>query len=497
VIKGENPEKTVLDIGDNSIIFVSENGTDGISSNFNSSDKPHDIVISNLTIDHEEGQTVISAARDCIFDNVRWLSNYVLGQETFVPTNPSAIYNSPVTSSGGRFVITVFSTTFAPFLFDSSHLQTLNSMANDLNNESVFNSFFEAEVVGSSFIIRTKSNILTSDYIDDNIVFFVERDNVTAGEIVSPILEEFKDGSESVNASVYWENQSFGVATTKNLFRDCSFTFTPLATECRQTLVFDTEIEFDRCNFFTNDTAIYVNGVQGQGNSWTIKDCLFERIANQAVLMTNGIGTQVTGSKFKNCGNGNNESSFPLTSVVKFGEKFNNIVINCSSDRHQASAITSNSGSFSVVEFENVSKASLVDRNYSLIYYSEGFRPLCVLPAKNRFIIIDYFLSLGNPAISSYSRIGQIFITVGDDISGDINETEVAISDNYIYSPSTPSSPGGSYMTNFEFAVDLLSNTTLDDSTQGPNLETIILYYKNPSGSAIVGNIGYSITYGV
>lgn len=502
VIKGENPEKTILDIGDFSIIFVSENGTDGILSNFNSSDKPHNIIISNLTIDHETGQTIISAAQDCKFDNVTWVSNYVLGQETFIPTNASAIYNSPVTELGGKFIVNVFSIELADIDFTSGHLETLGLLRDTLNADSRFTNDFVALVIGSSFIIRSISSSVLSSYIDDNITFFVQENSIIPGSFLEPTLEEFKDGSESVNASVYWENQSFGTATTKNKFIDCSFNFTPLATECRQNLVFDTEIDFFNCNFFTNDISIYINGLPGQGNLWTIKNCFFERIANQAMLTTNGVGTKIVDSRFKNCGNGNNESAFPVTSVVKFGEKFNNIILNCSSDRHQSSAVTSSSNTTSVVEFENVSKASLVDRNYSVIYYSEGFRPLAVFPVYNKFIIIDYFLSLGNSALTNYSRVGQLIITIGDDITGTETEvtelldsigesSEIALSDNYVYSPSTPTSPGGSYMTNFEFAIEVRDN----DEDSG--LETAVLKYRNPSGSAVIGNISYSITYGV
>lgn len=498
VIRGENPEKTILNIDNNNIVFISENGTDGSNSLFDSSDRPHSIVISNLTINHGDGQTVITASRDCKFENVKWMSDYSLGDVTFIPTNASAIYNSPVTDIGGKFVITVFSTTLPDIEYNETHLQTLIDLRNILNSSSLFNDKFVALVLGSSFVIRSKSSSESASYIDDNITFFVQENSTLAGQTVEPVLEEFKDGSESVNASVYWDNRNFGVATTKNSFYDCSFESVRLAIECRQDLVFDTEIDFDRCKFFTNDTSIYVNGKPGQGNFWNIKGCSFERIANQAVFMTNGRGTKIISSRFKNCGNANNDPAFPVTSIVKFGEKFDNVIVNCSSDRHQASAITSNAGTASVVEFENVSKASLIDRNYSTIFYSEGFRPLAVFPAFTKFIVIDYFLSLGNVALTNYSRIGQLFITIGDDLSGTVDaSTEVAISDNYVYSPSTPSAPGGSYMTDFEFTVELTSNNTFDDSTLGSNIDTILLSYRNPSGSAVIGNINYSITYGV
>lgn len=498
VIHGENPEQTILNIDNDDIIFISENGTDGSNSLFDSSDRPHNIVISNLSINHGDGQTIITAARDCKFEKVKWVSDYALGDVAFIPTNATAIYNSPVTETGGKFVITVFGIVLADIPFNDTHLNALTSVVNILNQYLPFSDRFEALVSGSAILIRSKSSSEFASFIDESIIFFVQENSTSPGQTVEPVLEEFKDGSEAVNASVYWENKNFGTSTTKNSFYDCIFTTTRLALECRQDGVFDSEIEIFRCNFDTNDTSIYINGLPGQGNFWNIKNCSFERIANQAVFITNGRGTKIISSQFKNCGNSNNDPAFPVTAIVKFGEKFDNVILDCSSDRHQSSAITSSSSTSSVVEFENVSKASLIDRNYSTIFYSEGFRPLAVFPAFSKFIILDYFLSLGNVAQTNHSRVGQIFITIGDDLSGTAAfSSEVAISDNYIYSPSTPSSPGGSFMTDFEFAVELTSNSTLDDSTLGSNIDTILLSYRNPSGSAVIGNIGYSITYGV
>jgi len=503
ILKGENPKKTILDIDNNSIIYVSENGTDGINNNFDSSDRPHDIDIISLTIKHNSGQTVISAGTECSFRDVTWLSEYIIGVTTFVPVNASATFNSPVISSGGKFEATIFGSQIDVF-YATSYEATLINLVGILESTPSFNNFFSAEILGSSIIIKSKSQTDQSSFITDNFTLFVQEDNISPGGFITPITEEFKDGSESVNASVYWDNKNFGTSTTKNKFVNCNFISTPLAIECRQDLVFDSEIDFQDCRFFINDVSIYISGVPpvdgiSQGNFWNIKDCNFENIANQAFISTYGIGTKIISSTFKNCGNGNSSPATPISSIVKFGEKFNNVLVNCSSDRHQKSAITNLDTKVSIVEFENASNASLIDRNFSQIFYSEGFRTLAVLPIKNRYIEIDYFLSLGRTNSSNYSRVGKLIITISDDLAepGAIvgGSSEVAISDNYVYSPSSPTSPGGSFMTNFEFGVELRNNSLLDDSSA--NLDTILLAYRNPSGSSVTGFVSYSITYGV
>jgi hypothetical protein len=51
------------------------------------------------------------------------------------------------------------------------------------------------------------------------------------------------------------------------------------------------------CEFFENDTGIYISGVSTQGNKWRVVDCDFEEMANQAFKSTNGTGTQIQRSR--------------------------------------------------------------------------------------------------------------------------------------------------------------------------------------------------------
>lgn len=468
LIKGENSQETVLEIGDNNIIFQDVSGT------------PQGIVIENLTINHNDGQTVITGSQECKFKDVKWRSGYVLGDVVFVPENASCLYSIPTVSAGGNIIVsgsgvgstinTAFTSTFA---------NTLGIAVGTLNADATFSANFTAIVVGGGIKISSKSEVTLATTVQSNFTLTSLSSGSGSTSTITPVLAEFTDGSANVRASVFWENTLFGTRVNKLVFEDCKWYSTPLAVECQQTVAFDSVVDFEHCEFFVCDTGIYIGGVSGQGNLWHIDDCHFEEVANQAFISTQGRGTQFQRSKFINCGNNTNSASSPYTSIVSFGESFGNTLVNCSSNRHQESGIVSVTTADTRVEFENASFASLVDRNYSELYLSDAPRPLAVFSAYNNYIYIDYTLRL-----SQHVRTGQIVIVINT-----LN-TDIEISDTYTYSG------GGIVMTGFEFFAELKNNSNYDDSA-GPNNDTLLLKYQNPLISGATGSIEYSITYGV
>jgi hypothetical protein len=500
IIRGENQLETVIDIGTNRIVFVSENGTD---ENFTDSDFPFNIEISNLTIDHSTGQTEITASRGCTFRQVTWRSNYQLGDTVFVTENANAVYNfNPVVTAGGNIQIlgSGVSTSITQ-TFSGTFLSTLTTLVSFLNADSVFRLNFIASAFNEvSLKITTINSEDTASNIVSNFTIISQVDNLTAPETIVPITAEISDGSENVQASVFWNNQSFGTRTSELTFDSCKFIETRLAIECQQSLVFDTEVKIVNSDFFMVDTGIYLGGVppdqftgKRQGNNWLIIDSKFEQLASRAFISTYGIGTKFLRTQFKDCGNGTGDAANPITSIVKFGEPFNNVLIDCFSNRHQSSAVAkiSNPTTPGVIEFEGASYANLIDRNYSNIVVSDAPRTLSVFSLNSRFIVINYFLNLGNDPLNKHSRTGQLILTVGDDLAGTDDVSPVAVSDNYVYSPHTPTSPGGPLMYNFEFSADVA------DFDEDSNVETIILKYRNPALNGANGTISYSVSYGV
>ena len=292
-------------------------------------------------------------------------------------------------------------------------------------------------------------------------------------------------------AAVFWNNNLIGTRVDNVVFDNCVFQENAVAAKCLQTDTFDTSVKFQDCRFFVSDTAIFIEGVSTQGNRWQINDCVFEEIANQAFRSTQGRGTLIQRSKFKNVGNGTNNSANPNDVMVYFGDKIGNVVVACTSDRQQDAAVTSSALTASFTEVYNSAGVSFVDKNHSLIYLSDSFTPLAAFSAQNKFTVINYCLKLGE-----HARYGTATILIGDDLSPGSNGSEVSLTDNFTYSPNYLTSPGGNIMTNFEFNVTKSSNTVLDDSTASV-VDTVMLTYKNPLATGVTGSISFDVAYGV
>ena len=295
----------------------------------------------------------------------------------------------------------------------------------------------------------------------------------------------------SAPAAVFWNNTLIGTRVDNIVFDNCVFQENAVAAKCLQTDTFDTSVKFQNCEFFVSDTAIFIDGVSTQGNRWQINDCVFEEIANQAFRSTQGQGTLIQRSKFKNVGNGINNSANPNDVMVYFGDKIGNVVVACTSDRQQNAAVTSSAITASFTEVYNSAGVSFVDKNYSLIYLSDSFTPLAAFSAQNKFTVINYCLKLGE-----HTRYGTVTIVIGDDLSPLSHGSDVSITDNFTYSPNNLTSPGANTMANFEFSVTKSSNTILDDSTASV-VDTVMLTYKNPLATGITGSISFDVAYGV
>ena len=378
IIKGETSNGAILNIDTNNITFVTSTGL--TISSFNSTNRPRNISISDLTIRRSSGQLTISGIADSIFNNVVFKGEYQLGN-------------------------------------------------------------------------------LVSNYTTEP-------------------------------AAVFWNNDIAGTKVNNVKFSNCHFESNSISAKCNQTIDTVTEIYFDNCKFFVNDTGVYVTGVDNQTNDWKIRDCQFKEIANSAFNATHGTGTRIQRCDFHNVGNGTSSAASPSAAMVSFGDNRNNIVIDCTSDRLQNAVIVSDISINAVTEVYNSALTRLSDRGYEIIYLSDSFRPLAVFSAHNSFTIINYHLKLG-PTNGKYSRVGQLVIGLGDDLAGEDNITALSITDNYQFSPTFLTSEGGSLMTNFEFRATLADN----DSDSG--IETIVLSYRNPLASGLTGSISFDISYGV
>ena len=78
-LQGENRVTVILDFGTNDIRFKSSLGT--LEGNFTSSDHPENIKLADMTLEFTTGQFVISGVTDSIFEQLKFKSDYVLGDD--------------------------------------------------------------------------------------------------------------------------------------------------------------------------------------------------------------------------------------------------------------------------------------------------------------------------------------------------------------------------------------------------------------------------------
>lgn len=281
--------------------------------------------------------------------------------------------------------------------------------------------------------------------------------------------------------ALFWDNSNNATKTTNIEFDKCRFQYNSISIKSIQSATdnFETNIRFNDCDFFVNYYGIYINSNSGQLNAWEINNSRFEEIFAHAFKSTNGRSTLISKTVFKNCGNGNGLASSPLYPIVYFGEKTNNIVTDCSSNRYQSALVTTDSTTLAIPEVYNSNKTFLVDKNQASIFYSASATPFAVISALNKTYTIRYLLTLG-----THSRTGKLTISIND------GSTDVAITDEYQYSPSLTTDLGGPTMTNFEFSAVFANN----DLTAGN--ETVVLNYRNPTASA-EGTLSFDVTYGV
>jgi hypothetical protein len=462
VIRGETRSRAILNIDNNNIRFITETGLESIS--FDSSNRPRNVNISNLTIKRSFGQMILTGVGDSVIEDVDFEGEYFLGNSyVSIPTlNILSIDSNVITLS-------------------SDHNLNLGDR-------------FIPRISGNGLVAGTQYYIISIPAADK---FLLSLSNggtsvsLTNGGLdpggIDPVLNIVGDVvSDSVSslitepAAVSWINTLVGTRTTNILFKGCNFSSNSISLKCRQTAVFETEIKIEDCKFFNNDTAIYVNGVVEQSNRWLIDRCVFEEIHKQGFRSTEGRNTLIRDTNFKNVGNGNGSASSPEVPMVYFGEKTNNLVLNCISDRQQAAGMTTSASTVAVAEIFNGESCSLIDRNYSEIFLSDSFTPLAVFSSEQNYIYVNYFLALG-----PHHRVGRLTICIGDFLS------DISITDEYQYSPPLVSTPEGARMTNFQFNVELRDN----DSDSG--IDTVVLFYKNPLLNGAIGNISFDITYGV
>lgn len=288
-------------------------------------------------------------------------------------------------------------------------------------------------------------------------------------------------GDSTGSSLVAWSNDIEGTKVSNVVFSKCQFIKGKTAVSAIYATALQTEIEFDQCEFYICGKGIYLQGISNQDNRWKVDQSQFELVHDQAIHITNGVGTGVVNSKFLMCANGLANAATPALPIIQFGQNVNNTVIDCYFDRPQAAGVSTSALTPGIPEVLGSAKTNIVNNITAEIALSDGERTIAVFSCLHRYINIDYVLKLGR-----FIRKGRVAIAV------DNSTTPVVVSftDEYNYTS------GDTVMFNFEFGNNILNNTALNDSTVAVE-DTVQFWYKNPLATGLVGNMTYFITYGV
>lgn len=489
-LRGETRDGVILDVNNNGIEFLNENN----ESIFTSSDVPSNVKISNLTIIHNLGTTNLNGLKDSSFVDVTWRSNYSFGDDVLTPVFFARIYDFTGITTGGD--VTINGSVLVGSInriFVSTIDQLVTELVSGLNSDGLFDNDFIASKVGESLVVtqKSESTLFLEDSADilDLLTVTIVNDPLSLPRSAPSVGIEEATGIRDILGSVSWTNANFGTRVNNIEFKNCHFLETVLAVKCINTDSVDTEIYFTDCTFNTCNTGIYLEGFDAaQKNLWKIHGCKFKELARQAFISTLGIDTIIDGCRFELVGNNTDTAASPFVPFIEFGTSKGNIVLNSISDRHQLGGITLSSAKIAVPEVLNATRTTFANSYSATVYPTNTFLPLAVFSSTNKFISIDYVLTLGE---YRHTRKGRLVISIDDDM-----KNQAAILDDFTYSPSTLTTIGGATMTNFEFDVELRDN---DDNTGDSSLsiDTLLLSYRNPLSTGTVGTISYTITYGV
>ena len=244
IIRGETRDNVVLNINTNNVFFITSEGLE--VADFDSSNRPTNINISNLTISRQTGQVVLTGVASSKFENIKFIGDYVLGETTDILTAETSAVTWENSLAGTR----VTDIDFVDCTFDQ------NVMAIRCDNYVIDST--------SPPVFRTGVNF-------DNCVFF----NLDTAVFIStdPLL--LQQGTD-------WK------------FNDCRF------EEVANRAVYTTgpgkgtlidRCKFKNCGNGTNDAANPVIEIISFGDAFgnVVRDCSFNRHQNAAVVTDDSI----------------------------------------------------------------------------------------------------------------------------------------------------------------------------------------------------------------
>jgi hypothetical protein len=214
IMRGETRDGAVLNIGSNNVTFITEDGKE--VADFNSTNRPKNVSIENLTFLRTLGEVVITGVADSVFKNVKFKGDYVLGDTVASLSSQNAAVYWQNNLLGTR----VDGVTFDSCLFESNALgvkciQTLVAQTKVTFKDSKF-------FIGDVGVYINGVNAQSNNWVFDHSYFeeiakqaFI----ATHGKDTLFIFCDFKNCGNGVNtaASPAYEVVSFGDSENNQL----------------------------------------------------------------------------------------------------------------------------------------------------------------------------------------------------------------------------------------------------------------------------------------
>lgn len=283
----------------------------------------------------------------------------------------------------------------------------------------------------------------------------------------------------AVDPMIYISNSTkIGTIVDNINFENCIFERSYRGIKFDQVNPYKSNVNIKNCTFRLLNVGIEIVGVGDQNNDWYISDCFFKEIANAAFNAAYGTNVKISRSRFRDCGNGDQLASIPLTNIVIFGQVGNNIVTECSFNRHDSAYTTVliDDERSAISEVLNGSIVTITDQIEQPLYVSYGPAPLAMFSSLNTKTHINYTITLTNGS----SRSGQLTINAGNGLTGPV------ITDSY------SSTCDDARPETISFSVRLVDNNI---SISGD--ETMILDYVSSEADLVPDTFRYFVSYSV
>lgn len=169
IIRGETRDGVVLNIGTNNILFITSEGLE--VANFNSSNRPTSIDISNLTIRSSTGQLVLTGVADSLIEDVAFQSTYTLGDSSAYGDSSVTPFTafSNVFWENTSIGIRVTDVTFRRCKFIDSELAVRSTQIDNFETRIVFDDCHFKNIDTGIFMDGTSSQI--NRWIIKNTIF--------------------------------------------------------------------------------------------------------------------------------------------------------------------------------------------------------------------------------------------------------------------------------------------------------------------------------------